>query len=89
MDQMVVNMEELDRKRERGTIKGSHQLTMAIVSEPGRLLEECNISSKRVDNLFASDVSSAGSSTGWPLASHKTLNLRSLPAITITEKRSE
>lgn len=42
----------------------THQLTMVIVTETGRLLADCNMPNKMKRVLFACDVSATGSKIG-------------------------
>lgn len=59
----------------------THQLTTAIVNEPGKLPADRKKSKRMPRVLFASDISATGSRTGWPPTSHEMLNNRLLPAV--------
>lgn len=57
----------------------THQLTTVIVKQPERLLADCNNVSRTPIILFASDMSEAGSRTGWPPTTQEILKARPLP----------
>lgn len=51
----------------------THQFTTVIVKQPGRFPADCNKFNRMPIVLFASDMSTTGSRTGWPPTNHEIL----------------
>lgn len=63
----------------------THPLTTAIVTEPGRLLDDRNKFNRMPRVLFASDISMYGSRIGCPPISHEMLKSLLLDAVSKTK----